>query len=431
MLRGARKRGGILASVVGSVLFTAAVGGYLAMLVATSRTTYALTDISVYRDVGIALLHHHRGALYTREFGTPPLPYLYTPYAALGLAALSPLSLSAWKLLLTTANIACVVAVAWASLRLAGVRGRGHRVGLTLAFAAVGLWLEPVQRTLSFGQINLVILALVALDLATMRRWRLGGVATGVAAGIKLTPLLLIPYLWFTGRRREAVTATATFAVTIGVGFVFLPADSLRYWSGSGFQSARVEPQRLVNQSAVAAIRRLAFGHPHADSASLAVAALIGLLGLSVAVLTTRRGHELAGFVVAGVTGLLVSPISWTHHWVFVVPALALGAAHAWLPSRGGRVAFAAIVVAAFAAWPARLSLTGHWDSASPISAAGLLRFTPHDGVVEYHWHGWRLVTGNYYVLWGLLLILFAATRLWTAGDSACSRQRSGILWRP
>ena len=66
-----------------------------------------------------------------------------------------------------------------------------HTRWLVLAAFAV----EPVWHTVSFGQINLTLAALVAIDVCRWRGSRYGGMLAGVASAIKLTPLIFVLYL--------------------------------------------------------------------------------------------------------------------------------------------------------------------------------------------------------------------------------------------
>ena len=80
---------------------------------------------------------------------------------------------------------------------------------------------EPVQQTLALGQVNLLLMLLVVADLLTAgaltpggskgrtRWWH--GLGIGIAAGVKLTPLIFIPYLLLIRRYRQAATATGVF----------------------------------------------------------------------------------------------------------------------------------------------------------------------------------------------------------------------------
>src|SRR5947208_7515106 len=114
------------------------------------------TDAQVYRDAGAAVLHHRD--LYRLALGPARLPFTYPPFAALLFAAASPAPLAVWRLALAVASIACLLVSAWSAARLAG---RANPMPVALTVAAVAMWLEPVDMTLHFGQINLVLLALV------------------------------------------------------------------------------------------------------------------------------------------------------------------------------------------------------------------------------------------------------------------------------
>jgi alpha-1,2-mannosyltransferase len=177
------------------------------------------------------------------------------------------------------------------------------------------------------------VAALAGADLLAGRDGgRTPGVATGLAAGIKLTPLIFVVYLLLTRRIRAAVTAAATFAATIIVGQILLPAQSRAFWLDGAFANpSRVgNPANPSNQSLSGAIARLAGGLDGVRGWWLAAALLTGLAGIAVATWAHRRGHRLAGVVCCAVTGLLVSPFSWSHHWVWVVPLLIGLIATAW-----------------------------------------------------------------------------------------------------
>jgi hypothetical protein len=104
-----------------------------------------------------------------------------------------------------------------------------------------------------------------------------------------------------------------------------------------------------------------------------------------------------------------MSPISWSHHYVYVLPALVLAA---YGPRRlGYRVLGAALVVGLFGWWPLPLGSLGGFDPHAPLMPRGLLLLAPNGGnygTVEYTWRGLELILGNYYVL--TLLVFIAAT---------------------
>ena len=261
--------------------------------------------------------------------------------------------------------------------------------------------------TLFFGQINLVLLALVVGDLALPDRIKGKGIGIGLAAGIKLTPLIFIPYLLFTRRVRAAAVSALTFAVTVGLGFALLPHASAVYWGG---QFARPSKHfHLNNQSLNGVILRLTHAGPHAHTYWLVAAVVVGIAGLATSILASRRGHELLGLVACAATGLLVSPITWSHHYVYVIPALVLAA---YGPRRlGYRILSAALVVGLFGWWPLPIGNQGGYDPNAQLLPRGLLLLAPNRGnraTVEFTWRGLDLIVGNYYVL--TLLVFIAAT---------------------
>jgi len=201
---------------------------------------------------------------------------------------------------------------------------------LALAGAAVAVWLEPVRTDLAYGQINLVITALILYDLSREDRARLKGAAIGLAAGLKLTPVIFVVYLAMTRRYRAAAVSAATFAVTVAAGFAADPSDSTQFWARTFASPERIgRIENAANQSLRGALARVL----HTTTIQpwwLMAAVTVGLAGLSLAAAAGRRGDEAAGFSLCAVTALLVSPVSWSHHWVLAVPALLVLAVSAW-----------------------------------------------------------------------------------------------------
>jgi alpha-1,2-mannosyltransferase len=387
-------------------LFLLAVAGYAVLVHASPQYYLKQIDTAVYQDGGIAV-RSHPAMLYALRLGPARLPFTYAPFAALLFAAGSGASFVTWQVGMTVLTIGLLPVVAYLSLGLAGRPAGLDRAAAAFAIAAVGLWLEPVAMTLFFGQINLVLLALVVGDLALPDRIKGKGIGIGLAAAIKLTPLIFIPYLLFTRRVKAAVVSALTFAVTVGLGFALLPHASAVYWGGQLFQPGK--HFHLTNQSLNGVILRLTHAGPDAHGYWLIAATVVGIAGLATAILASRRGHELLGLVVCAATGLLVSPVSWSHHYVYVVPALVLAGCG---PRRlGYRILGAALVVGLFGWWPLPVGNQGGYDPNAPLLPRGLLLLAPNrgnDGTVEFTWRGLELIVGNYYVL--TLLVFIAAT---------------------
>ena len=215
------------------------------------------------------------------------------------------------------------------------------------AFAGAGaIWLEPISVTLGYGQINLLIAALVVFDLSLPDDRRGKGIAIGVAAAIKLTPLLFIVYLLLSGGWRAATRAGAVFVGSIALAYALVPGDAASYWGNGRFlNTAHVgNPVDFGNQSLRGALLRLTHTSQLTAGGYLVIVVIV-LAGLALAVSATRRGDRAAGYSLAALTTLLASPISWTHHWTLVVPALLLLARRAhdrrspWLWAATGAIA--------------------------------------------------------------------------------------------
>ncbi|MFV2018674.1 glycosyltransferase 87 family protein [Micromonospora sp. LOL_023] len=229
-----------------------------------------------------------------------------------------------------------------------------------------------------------------------------------IVAGIKLTPLIFVGYLVLTGRWRAAGIAVAAFAATIGLGFAWRPADSARFWSGGLLDTTRVtgDPRTILNQSLSGAVTRIA-DDPQPGLAWLIVAALAGAAGMAVAVAYHRAGDELAAVLACAATGLLISPVSWHHHWVWWVPALLLLARHAREHrDRGATITAMVVWVTLVASTSWVLASPGGWD----------LRFT-----------GLGLVYSNLYVLLALTGLGAAAWRLYRDRSAAADDRRYAV----
>jgi alpha-1,2-mannosyltransferase len=340
----------------------AALTAYLLPRVAAPGTHWPLWDVHVYWWGGQQAARG--GALYA-----PGARYSFTypPFAAALFSVAAHAPEGDLAVVITAASIGALAALCALSLGSAGVRRRPETV---FAATALALLTWPVAYTLRLGEVNLIMAALAGADL--LRRhdghWA-QGIATGLAAGIKLTPLIFVAYLLITRRFRAAATAAAAFAATVAMGAVLLPSPSRVFWlDGVFYDQNRIgDPANLSDQSLSGAVARLV-GNGDPGYRWWAIAALlVGLAGITVAAWAHRRGRRLGGVTCCAITGLLISPFSWTHHWVWAVPLLVALAATAWR-RRSAACALAAAAVAAV--FSRRLPLP--WPGHSP-GLAGLL----------------------------------------------------------
>lgn len=290
-------------------------------------------DLKVYRaSAGVVM---SGDPLYSVRFPLH-LSFTYPPFAALFLLPLRLLPIGGDEVVITVLNGVLLVLIARWTLALPRGGGGGiveiaseRRVQIAWLAAAVGVWTEPVNTAIGYGQIDILIAALVLLDLSRRSGARGRGMAIGLAAGLKLTPLIFVVYLVLCGRRRAARNATLTFAATVVAGFLILPVDARRYWSGAFLDTSRVGGRPHAgagpaDQSLRGALMRVFPQLHHPTPAWLALAVVIGCLGLALAVRAASRGDATGGFVLTAITGLLVSPISWTHQWTIAIPGLLL-----------------------------------------------------------------------------------------------------------
>jgi alpha-1,2-mannosyltransferase len=240
---------------------------------------------------------------------------------------------------------------------------------------AAAAWLEPISVTLGYGQINLLITALVVFDLSRPDEARTKGVAVGVAAAIKLTPLLFIVYLLLSRRRQASGVAAVTFVASIALSFMVVTRDASAYWFHTIVQTARIgNPIDPVNQSLHGVIARLTGSAQLTGGWELVIVA-ITVCGLALAVAASRRGDEADGFSLAAVSALLASPISWSHHWTLAMPALVLLARRAY--EQRSRALETAVVILVFIGY-AYLPEIGDSDFSSTRGLASLATSDPY-----------------------------------------------------
>ena len=403
----------------GALLLAAVLAAYLADLVSHLSYMAAMRDLVVYRDGGLIVRHvppaydpHRASPLYDWT-GQNGVQFTYPPFAAVIFAVASVLSWTAMRWAMTLASLAALGLSLWLVFGALGYRDRpAVRLGATLGVSGLALATEPVQQTLALGQVNLLLMLLVVADLlpeGKTRWWQ--GFGIGIAAGVKLTPLIFIPYLLLIRRYRQAATATAVFAATVALGYAILPRDSGTYWAHGLFAKAN----RIVflgtrgNQSLRGIVTRLAGSVSEGTVPWIVAAGLVVIAGLVIAALLYRAGQPVPAMLACALTGLLVSPLSWDHHWVWVAPGIALlahqGAAAASRLARAAWWAAAACLFGVFACWPQ------FWDLAqSGLTPAGLVWYGPGTYFAtgskpwyhEFHWHGLQLLAGNSFVLAGL-----------------------------
>ncbi len=325
-----------------------------AVAVAVAEASGHQIDFDIYRMGGAHLL---RRDLYTVRLprllmgGKRGMHFTYPPFAALAFWPFSQLSVQAGQLTWSLVTILALAALIAVSIR--AVRPQWPVTPLLITTAVLlfpVLRLSPDLLTLDLGQVNIVLALMVLADLtctlrigsATLPR----GVLVGIAAAVKLTPLIFIPFLVLTRQFRAAATAFASFAVCTLLALAIAPYSSVQYWSTEIFDTRRAGNLLYASdQNLHSAVQRM-LGGPPSPVLVYALTAVVAVAGLAVAAWAYRASSAMLGILLCAATGLIVSPISWSHHYVWVVPVLgwlALGRdrpAGAWWWTLGVAVLF-------------------------------------------------------------------------------------------
>lgn len=307
--------------------------------------TYVFFDMRIYH--GAIDWWAHGGALYEYVQPNTTLGFTYPPFAAILMLpmVLTSATVAGW-INLIAGLAALAVLLRWLLLPLADRYGwpRWFAVALAVPLAAAT---EPIRETLGFGQVNLLLAIMIFADLVSLRHrhrtardpgalpagglarlWYSGaltGVGVGLATAVKLTPAVFILYFAVTRQWRAVFTAAATtLAVTAGT-FVVAGEESVQYFTSVLWDTSRVGAvDATPNQSLAGLLARLYDSPTTPRLMWLAFAMLLLTVGMSRAGNAHQEGDELAAFTIVGLTGNAICPISWTHHLVFVVPAVVI-----------------------------------------------------------------------------------------------------------
>jgi hypothetical protein len=303
---------------------------------------YNFFDMKIYHGAVVWWASGHE--LYEFIAPTTTLGFTYPPFAALAMLPMARLPIEAAGWINAAGSIAALAVVLAALLRPI-VDRLGWPLWFTVAIATpMATAIEPVRETLGYGQVNLLLFALIMADLVGLR-WRSrrgthgrdtdgpflrllysgswAGVGIGLATAVKLTPALFIAYLLITRQWRVAATAVGTtIGVTLG-SFALVGTESRAYFGGVLWQTERVGAADMTpNQSLAGLLARLYDSIETPGLLWLAFSVLVLALGLSRAANARADGDELTAFTLVGLTANVISPISWSHHLVWVIPAI-------------------------------------------------------------------------------------------------------------
>ncbi|MCA4733810.1 glycosyltransferase 87 family protein [Mycobacterium avium] len=399
-------------------LTAAAALGYAAWQL-FGHTPYRI-DIDVYQMGARAWMDGR--PLYCGDvlFHTPivDLPFTYPPLAAIVFCPFAwmhmptaSVAITALTLVLLVVSTVIVLARldVWSTSALLPGPAWLRRWWLAVVVAAAAtIWLEPISSNFAFGQINVVLMTLVIADCLPRRTPWPRGLLLGLGMALKLTPAVFLLYFLLRRDHRAVLTALASFAGATLLGFVLAYTDSWEYWTHTVHHTDRIGSASLnTDQNIAGALARL--GLAQQPRSLLWVAA--SLLVLAVTVWAMRRvlraDEPTLALVCVALFGLVVSPVSWSHHWVWVLPTVLVTGVLGW------RRRNAALLV---------LSVVG----------AALMRWTPIDLLPKHHeasavW--WRQLAGMSYVWWALAVIVAAGVTVTAraASRDAAPRQLTPV----
>lgn len=337
--------------------------------------------------------------LYRVVYPPTHLGFTYPPFATLWFVPLTHLRSRVDQVLFTWLSLAALFALLAVCLRVTCPRLERRSVAwwALLLLTPAGL-LDPTRETLILGQINILLAAAVTADMTLMRPQR-RGVLVGLAAAIKMTPILLIPYLVLTRQTGAWRRALGTFVAAGAIAAAASPGASWIYWTRDAWGPNRAGWLPWIgNQGAVAVVERLVHDTLSTVPMFALCAGIVGV-GLYLAVKLYQPSLPMLGFLVMEVTESLASPVSWAHHMIWVIPLIA------WL--------VLAIDRPKHGAW---------WAVAvSAVFFAAPIWWVPHGPHVKYAGHGWSmLLADSFFIV--LVAILVASSMLVAARRRAAGR---------
>jgi alpha-1,2-mannosyltransferase len=341
-------------------------------------------DLGIYRDAVSTWWHGQS------PYGVPysdDLQFNYPPSSLVLLTALSVLPRTLTGILLVAVGAALLGLVLRWSLPVLPTTG-------IAALAGVLALSEPVQMTWRYGQVDLIVLAAVSAALLRASA-RAEGPLLGAAAGLKLLPVsfLVVPALQ--RRWRTVVVALVTTAGLVVVAVARTPSMLGDYLDQLLHGAVVIRPGDVGHNVSWRGLLGWALGADRAGTAWLVVTLVLGLVGLVTVVVALRTGDAVAAVSALALVGLLLSPVTWTHHWVWI--AVVLGTAlPAW---RSPRRVDRAHLVAVLTLTTALVAWVPTW-------------FTNPDH--SYGTDGLRWLSAYSYVLLGTVALLTLALRVRT-----------------
>jgi alpha-1,2-mannosyltransferase len=351
---------------------------------------HSQVDLSTYLLGGA---HARSGDLFTVTYPGDGLGFTYPPFSALLFAPFAHLPVRVCEVAFAWVNLGALFLLVAACLRAVG-RTLERRTVLwwSLALLLPVIMLDPVRQTFLLGQVNIILALMIVADM-TLDLPLPRGILVGLAAAIKVTPLILIPYLFLTRQGRAGVRAIAAFLAAALLADGASPASSWAYWT-----HYIVVPQRagmlswIGNQGLIGAFERMA-GRVVTTPTTFLIVATVAGFGVVVAAIAYRRSSPVLGLLVVEAAESLANPVSWSHHFIWIVLLVA------WLALAEDRPRYGE--------WWALAVAVLFW-AAPPWWA-------PHRPGIIFAGRGWLIPLSDSYVLLFIVLIAATAVRVWRA----------------
>ncbi len=356
---------------------------------AQTQSTTGLLDLRIY--LGAARSMADGGSIYAFSDPTFHLGSTYPPLWSLMLGPIAHADIHTVEYGWTMANL-----LVWLATLLAVARptGRDPVTRVVTRNEVLLVWLvtipsAPVWNTLNQGQLNLVLWFLLIGDLrAVARSSRAAGVGAGIGAALKLVPgIALVMYL-MARRWRAALVGAASFVGVSGLATLLTRDDSQLYWTHLVFDTTRVGSiGGDQNNSIRALLQRIGIsGTPEIVLWVVATIVLLVVATPSFRASLNQRS-TITSAVLIGCVMSLVSPISWTHHLVFLgfLPLLVLPGRTGRRPDRSllGLAAIAIVLVD-----PLGFGRLGATSSLRTLAMIGLVAGAPWLLRLECRWRG-------------------------------------------
>ncbi|UXA11390.1 DUF2029 domain-containing protein [Mycobacterium sp. SMC-8] len=359
-------------------------------------------DIDVYRMGGRAWLDgqslYADGVMFQTRGGLE-LPFTYPPLAAVAFAPFAMLSLEAASVAITLTTlilllVSTVIVLTrldvWPDTRITGEPAWLRRGWLAAAIVAPAvLYLEPLRSNFDFGQINVVLMTLVIADCVPRRTPWPRGVLLGLAIAVKLTPAVFLLYFLLRRDTRALLVTAASAVVATLAGFAFAWRDSWEYWTETVRNTDRIGTATLnTNQNIAGALARLGLGEGERFFVWVALCFAVLALTVWAARRALRADQPVPALICVAMFGLVVSPVSWSHHWVWALPTVLVTAV---LGVRLRNLALSAVAAVGLAlmVWTPITLLPEHRETTASL---------------------WRQLAGGSYLWWALAVIIACGT---------------------